>query len=36
MRQAELSWCDETLALLEPLEQKEARAAKTKRNRSNV
>jgi len=36
MRQAELSWCDETLALLEPLEQKEARAAKAKRNRSNV
>jgi PadR family transcriptional regulator AphA len=36
MRQSELSWCDETLALLEPLEQKEARAAKTKRKRSNV
>ena len=27
MRQAELSWCDETLAALEPLERGEAKAA---------
>jgi hypothetical protein len=30
MRQPELAWCDETLALLKPLEQKEVKAATTK------
>jgi hypothetical protein len=27
MREAELAWCDETLAALEPLERREAKAA---------
>jgi len=34
MRQAELAWCDETLALLEPLERREPKSAKAERKRS--
>jgi hypothetical protein len=31
MREAELAWCDETLAALEPLERRDAKAATGRR-----
>jgi PadR family transcriptional regulator, regulatory protein AphA len=36
MREAELAWCDETLAALEPLERKDAKAATGSRKRTNL
>ena len=36
MREAELAWCDEALAALEPLERREAKAATSGRKRTNL
>jgi len=36
MREAELAWCDEALAALEPLQRREAKAAMSRRKGTNL